>query len=313
MFVPATTRRSPNVAAYLLHHHGLVGTILQFAFCAGRTATLVKSEVGVGGVYRVGSWTPVTYQLKNDAALNAKLWLETVDSDDAPVRWFLGEHNLAAGEPRSFTQMVQIGRAASPLTVFGQAQDGTEFRLSLALDHVRAVPSTRTLYLEVGPSVDLEKLSNLAKQADGAKPEVLRLASANDLPNDSAALSIFRGIVWNVNLGETSVTPEQIQAVADYVQDGGQLLLMLYHGTTEQNYDAQPWQTLIPAKLTNQTHALKQYSIWQKYINSDQPLQDSETLQREPTLIPVFDVSVADILLAEDRTPVLFKQRRGLG
>jgi hypothetical protein len=275
--------------------------------------TLVKSEVGVGGVYRVGSWTPVTFQLKTDTALTAKLWLETVDGDDAPVRWSLGQHDLLAGQTTTLSSVIQIGRTASAITIIGQARTGTEYRLPISTESIRAVPSTRELYLEVGPSVDLEHLCNLAKQADGAKPEVVRLASASDLPSDSAALSMFRGIVWNVNLGETSVTSQQMQAVAEYVHHGGQLLLLLFHGTTEQSVDTKLWQTLIPAKLTNQTHTLKQYSLWQKHINSDQPLQITETLQREPTVVPVFEVPVTDVQLAEDRTPVLFKQRRGLG
>lgn len=124
---------------------------------ADQGPTITNVEVGIGGEYKVGHWTPVVVVLDVPADCHAKAILTTADGEGLSTRFADPEFTpLTAGNVR-LERYLQFGHARAGLTVALELRDGpTVERTFAARDLPPARVSTSELLLVVGRDIGLQ-------------------------------------------------------------------------------------------------------------------------------------------------------------
>ncbi|MGC1276350.1 MAG: hypothetical protein WBC44_21825 [Planctomycetaceae bacterium] len=196
--------------------------------CAG-DMTIDGVEVGFGGAYRVGEWTPLAVRVTSESDLPESVVLETVtaDADGSAVHRTTEPLPLERdGSTAAVRTVFQSGRADSPLTIRLKATDGTvlaERRLLARSPQLpTALPKGAACWVIAG------KFDEAASDVDESAPpwpaDITSASLTGPLPTDALAYAAVNVLVIR---GDVAVSPEQSEALRRWVAGGGHVAITL--------------------------------------------------------------------------------------
>lgn len=206
-------------------------------------------EVGFGGAYKAGEWTPLTVDLAAGSASAEPLVIETVTTDPegaAVVRRSVAQPTGRGGAPAVGT-VFQSGRVGSDLTLRLRSKAGellaeTRYRTGSA-SLPPALPKGRTLWVTGGMTGTKDAPVVSLPVPDGIA--AARLGDA--LPVDPVALSAADLLIIR---GDLAPGPAEAEAIRQWVADGGHLVVSL--GSHTQTFRAGPLAAWIPVELAGE-------------------------------------------------------------
>lgn len=224
-------------------------------------------EVGFGGAYKAGEWTPLSVTIGSSGARPESVVVETVTADAD------GTSVLRRGDPRQVETagavhaVFQSGRLGSDLTVRLRSSSGEllaerrDRHDSAALP--KALPKGSTLWVTAG-GFNTTTEGGLKPALPG--PERVVIAPVDRLLSDplgyaAADLLLVRG--------DLAPTPEQAAAIRDWVAGGGHLAVAL--GRHTDAFRAGPLAEWVPLEI-GETIQLFDLTRIEAYSRSDQAL-----------------------------------------
>jgi hypothetical protein len=213
-----------------------------------------RVEIGFGGKYKSGYWTPVWLTLRaGPQAVRGDLTLEATDGDNVPVIFAAeppAEINLAAGGTAAILRYVKFGPIRAPLAVLLKRDDKTIFRQELNRLVPAALLSTRELVVTLGPLAGIEEAISGVKRAE-------ELAYAGGRVEDVARLPDrwwgYEGVRWLlVTTGKDDfyrqLSGEQFAALREWVLLGGHLILSCGERGEDVLAAGSPWREFVPVE-----------------------------------------------------------------
>lgn len=296
--------------------------------------TLKALDIGWDGSYRVGSPAEVRLRLGWQRHLHGVVYYLIQDADGNDVRY--GPIYHSPSSEIDFRKVITAPRAPFQITIelrllplgddeveqlIKQNKDFSTFpvdaswtRSGVATD---AIPSTRPMWLEIGPSLNLRNIVNLNTREVNQQPFIVFLPNYDHLSIDYRG---FSGIAFTSPLvpgPELKTHPRQdLSEIINWVRQGGALFINLHEGKREIPRSADVglfWKELLPGVLTEHRVPHQQFSLWESFLSTDEPLVINEELRRNPPLIPVLDNVKGKVLLADGDTPLVIEHQLGLG
>ena len=212
----------------------------------GPPLTVEKVEIGFGGKYKSGYWTPVWLTLRAGGnQVRGELSLEATDGDNVPVIFAVeppAEVDLTAGETATLFRYVKFGPVRSPLSLLYRAGGKTIFRQELN----RLIPaphlSTRELVVTLGSLAGIEEAIGGVKRTDELAYVAGRVEDAARLPDRWWG---YDGVDWLLVTTDDDFyqrfSAEQIAALRQWVLLGGHLILSSGQRGDLVLADASPW------------------------------------------------------------------------
>lgn len=304
---------------------------------ANVTPTLVSLDIGWDGKYRVGNPVEIRARLSAQEYFQGVVYLLVQDADGNEVRYGpIHNFSYKGDSSQKYRQIITAPRAPFQVTIelrilplgegdtqqlIYQKKDFTTYpvdiswaRSGIAAD---AIASTREAWLELGPSLNLRNIAALNARDANQQPVIVSLPKYYQLPMDYSG---FAGIVF-----VSSIVPGQSHDVSpgsdkynvtQWVRQGGQLLVVLHENGAEVPRGADfaaYWRDLLPGRLTSGRVPHQQFSAWEQFLGTEEPLVINEELRRKPPLIPVFSDLQGTVLLRDGDTPLVIEHQLGLG
>jgi len=218
----------------------LVGlaVVAALSLCQARAAEpstgprITGVEIGFGGVYKVGHWTPVWVTLEGGTEdVRGRVELTTPDGDGVRATFLLADATpirVPAGDRVSVLRYVKFGRTRADLTVHLVA-DGRE-RVSRRFTSSRLpapLVSTRELILVLGRPIGLEQAIHRRLRREAHRMTICRIEAAEHLPRQWQGYEAVNTVV--VTTSELSILEQmdddQFAAFDQWLQLGGRLIL----------------------------------------------------------------------------------------
>ena len=203
-------------------------------------------QVGLGGAYRAGEWTPLVVRDGGSRVLPAQVVVTTATADadgTTAVRSSGPVDTETVGSTRVVLTVFQAGRLGSDLTVRvdagGTGDRHTERRLRYDSDALpAAVPRSAALWAFAGwPEGEASAAAFRGVPAGGTAAVV----AAGDLPTDHRGWAAADAVIVR---GDLAPSPEQAEALRRHVAAGGHLVVAL--GGTAETYKAGPLAAWVP-------------------------------------------------------------------
>ncbi len=287
---------------------------------------IVGVQVGLGGFYRAGTWTPVRVMLRaGGQSVSGRLHLTVPDGDGVPSRVSSPAETpcrMAAGESRTLELQVRFGRVRSRLDVEFQAEKGSVRRTFEAADRPdkdqfpAAVENHRKLVVTVasGP-VGVEEAFNLLRLSPKDQAVVGRMEDASQLPGQWYGYEGIDALVFTTSQTKpyAGLKPDspQMLALEQWIEMGGKLILCVGREGAEVLRDGGPLARFAPGRLQKMVF-LRQTGAWEAYAGSSIPVPQSTNGRHEirvPQLMQVKGVVEA----RETDLPLVVRQARGFG
>jgi len=185
-----------------------------------------------------------------------------------------------------------------------------------------SIPSTKEIWLEIGPSIKLKNLAVAFTKEESLQPWVVQVPGLMELLLKDNTYHGFKGITISspirFSTGEWPryVFEYQVGRIADWVKSGGNLLLVLHddpENTSPHSSFQKIWNQVLPGKLQAKTKTHSNFPLWETFLGTDEPLVINEQLRRNPPLIPVLENIKGKVLLADGDTPLVIEHQLGLG
>jgi hypothetical protein len=212
-------------------------------------------DIGFGGVFQVGRWTPVRLTVAEGRMLTAAS-ATIADVDGRPVTYPLqvdGSH--AEG-------LMQSGRLDAAVRIAATMADGSSLERLIPVGGAHATTCLRQdteLWLLIGRQIGFERAAEQlnAGHTDASRPAAINAQTidAARLPTEPAALDGVQLLV----LDRQRLAPEQSHAIRDWVQRGGRLVVTAGHDAADLSAPPLPdWlpATVGPVYQERQTTAL---------------------------------------------------------
>ena len=291
--------------------------------------TIVDTQIGFGGVYKLGCWTPINIELQGGSqAYTGRVVVTVPDSDGVPTR-VLSEANRPVGiTPGQTTQVrlfVRVGQSMSPVKVQFFSEDGKERakRTFNAGSESRqgvvpgGVPSTNRLLLEFGPTLGLgELVQNEGRSDEQLKTRIARIEQADDLPTRWYGYESVETVLLTTSEPELYRPLQQngrIEALQKWVERGGQLVIFCAESAEELLADGGVLASLAPGKY-EKMERLSQAQPLATFSGSEQPISRDRRIDLSvPSLLDVRGQILASAGRSATNVPLVVRTRRGLG
>jgi hypothetical protein len=296
--------------------------------------TLNTLHIGWDGKYRVGSPVEVRATLSWQKRIQGVVYFLIQDADGNEVRY--GPIHNSYSSENDYRQLITAPRAPFQVTVelrilplgdsevqqlIYQKKDFTTYpvdaswtRSGIAAD---AIPSTREAWLELGPSLNLRGIAALNARDANLQPVIVSVPNYNQQPMDYRG---FLGIVLTSPLvpgARHNTHPQNDFAdLKNWVRQGGSLFVTVYESGNEYARSEiinRFWNELLPGQYTGNRVPHQQFSAWENFLGTEEPLPINEELRRNPPLIPVLSDIRGKVLLREGDTPLVIEHQLGLG
>ncbi len=289
-----------------------------------------EHRVGLGGYYKVGSWTPIELTIQGGATKQAvKVALTTADGDGVECRvWAQGGRpiQLLPGRPAVVRGQVKFGRMDNTLTVSIFDQDDeplVQQRFSSAQEllpgrHRQGLPATQQLLVCVGPPIGLEALLRQERRDDEFEEpaRAIELADCSQLPTHWLG---YDGIDWLVL---STSNPEiyrpltsdsaQRRAIDDWIARGGKLLLAVGSQAPELLAPEGALAGLAPGRWV-ENYRLSLTGAIEEFSGTKQPLAAAAASDGFELQVPRLEVSDGVVVCREADLPLVVRQARGFG
>ena len=235
---------------------------------------IVGAHLGLGDQYKLGCWAPLRLAVEGgDTPLAVNSVAITPDSDGVGVATMAPAGRPLATEPGSVatdTVYIRVGQRYTSITTQLLAEGRVVDRRTFPIDYSAsaegvkageafngATGSTERLYLLLGGGAfDLSATLLASLDAvDGYRTiESAYLSDATELPRDAIGYDGFDAVVLVAAGGGADwlagVTPEdpRIEALADWVESGGRLIVSCGAGSQELLSDDGPLSGFVPGE-----------------------------------------------------------------
>ena len=260
----------------------------------------ISAEVGFDSFFRVGQWTPVRVQLRNNGdSLSGRLVIRPETSGTVVGNAFSTALELPSGAQKSATFNIQARSFPDQLRVELIDEDGgvratTEARLiDLRLhDQLVAVVS--------GSNIAAPNMSGF--QVGGSRAE-LALLTAPELPEDSQSLAAL-DVLLLIDVDSENLSSRQRQAIRRWVAAGGHLILA---GGPSAQRSVRGFADITPFQPQS-SQSLSQMSAYARFGG------DSASSLNERGIVATGNVLPdGRVLLAQDGIPLLIRRDYGAG
>ncbi len=290
---------------------------------------IVATEIGFGGVYKLGCWTPCTVELQGGSqAYTGRVVVTVPDTDGVPTR-VVSEPNrpvgIDPGQTTSVRLFVRIGQSMSPVKVQFFSDDGKErakrtFRVGFEASKntvTGGVPATNRLLLEFGPTLGLgELLQDGGRSDEQLKTRITRVEQADELPTAWYGYESVETVLLTTSEPELFRPLQQsgrIVALQKWVERGGQLVIFCAESAEELLADGGVLASLAPGKY-EKMERLSQAQPLATFSGSDQPISRDRRINLSvPSLLDVRGQILASAGRSETNVPLVVRTRRGLG
>lgn len=253
-------------------------------------------EVGFGGKFKVGAWTPVHFVIDPQklGASRIRVELQTIDGDGVRVTHRDTESTIVDDQPRdasgwiSLWRSVRIGRLQSTLTV--RVLDDAGLLLasrSLLLDATHgAMPSTDGLIIGMGPEIGFRQwLSDRQGKIEERHYEYVAVDEGQQLAQDPLAYEAVDLLIVAIGDGEILKPQSNVPwaAIAQWVKHGGVMVLCGAEGAEALRDSEHPLTALLPGPIGNATRVTSSAGAENFVSANDQLLGRDETY----TIMPV--------------------------
>ncbi len=267
--------------------------ILVLASIAHGDELAVKDlRIGFQGRYKIGHWTPIWITLGGgESAAKGQLEIGVLDGDGVQANFVDGANDsveMPVGAEVTALRYIKIGRPHTKVTVRlrspqeqGRAGEVLCERLFSAKDVGAADPATSDFILTYGNKIGIEAVVRY-RQRRTANREMaggtLGTNKADHLPDQWIG---YEGIdTLAISTSDASsierLSSDQLQAIEDWVHQGGRLLLCVGRNGEQLVGEGKPLAVFAPGKL-DFVQALKKTIDLETYANAGQsPLDKME-------------------------------------
>lgn len=249
--------------------HLLTPTALLLAVAAALPASpadvaIEKVEIGFGGAYKAGEWTPLSVGVGGVLPAGAAIETVTTDADGAAV-----VRRADAQAKSGWSQLLstfQSGRLGSDLTVRLKASDGAllaERRYRNGSETLpQALPKGATLWVAArGPESAEGKAAALP-----AREAVVTASISGELPSDRLGYAAADVVFIR---GDLAPGPQQAEAIREWVAGGGHLAIAL--GRHTGAFRDGPFAAWVPVQVGDEVQLFDLTKV-EAYARSDRRL-----------------------------------------
>lgn len=294
---------------------------------------VVRADIGFGDRYKVGCWTPLRLGfVGGNQGLTVFAEVRLPDSDGKIVSINSSQFSLPAGGAVEREMLVRVGKLDSPVAVQllvdrpGKRPNVVAkrtFSTSRPLDSggiVSGEPATTRLLVEIGQTslgaaaaVDAEK-SSLKWYTQNV---IGRVTDFTALPREWLAYEGVDTILLSTSASDAWASlradDPRIQALTDWVQLGGRIILFSASNSSEVFGQGGPLAGLAPGPL-QEVVTVDNLSALQAYVGGNEPLPRRGRFQMG---VPKFSSVRGDVELKvgprKTSLPVVIRTRHGLG
>ncbi|MFN0017740.1 MAG: hypothetical protein ACKVP0_05725 [Pirellulaceae bacterium] len=223
--------------------------------------TIKQADIGFGGSYRSGFWTPISLALAaNGSPVNGELQLVASDGENVPVVFFAAGAGLSSsniqlepGKEVTVHSYLKAGPQKSRISarLIDRASGKILWQASLPGNLPAPLSATTPLVITLGSSVGVEDALKFTRRSEADALVAAEVKSAAELPDQwwgyEGIETIFlpagsAGILGQLNSSQTI-------AIQQWVREGGRLVLSSGAQTKQLLGDNSPWKDLIPGQL----------------------------------------------------------------
>jgi len=221
--------------------------------------TISRASLGISGVFKVGRWTPVEFDLTGPDGLTVTPVVRAADPDGRPTLQPFPSVTLSS-QPRRIRGVIRSGRLDGavqiqihderhPLTDPPAAQ--TSFRIEPG-GTWRALRQTSQIWVTIGDQPMLEK--GFQRWTNG-REEFIRLVKLPESDADFWMAEMLDGVDVVVLNGETVLSKHSAQSLSDWVSRGGRLLIGV--GDAAASLAENPLSAWLPIRVTGRLDVTK--------------------------------------------------------
>jgi hypothetical protein len=302
----------------------LAGMVMGEAVAADHLDARPHLRVGFDGVYRTGSWTPLTVEFSTSAADLPRavcVWVE--DPDGQYVR-----------SPASPVETGDDGRPVARLTVrFGRPNArvlveeirGTDGGTASAPQSLPAsVPATESVMLVLGDLPAAERASRLLTRDDGTRPRVVAInprvsgTGAGGAATLGRTAQAFDGADSIIVCGRSvaAFDPAVLQGVDAWVRHGGQLVFIAGMSAADVERGDAPAASWLPGSIAKLV-PLRRGNAIEAYARASRPLDKGAFAGQEVPLFKNPQAIEGSVDAFEGRgpadLPLVVRRAHGLG
>lgn len=299
----------------------LLSLLLASPLAAAPTATIGDVQLGLGGRFKLGHWSPVWIELDaGDGPLRGDLQVEVPDGDDLWSSYTgggLADVDIPAGESRTVLGYVRVGRAGGSMMVRFDSDDGPALTQVHSLDEFGpAITTSSQRVVVVGDSIGMDQAQRYLRRRDGEEVVATLIEDAAGLPDrwygfDGVNLLVLT--TSRLDLYE-ELTPAQREAIVTWVELGGRVMLTvgaqgeqaLADGGLLTTLAPGEWKSTTPLRETSALEKLAESSIRLDHSTGGEPAQD--------VMFTVLSNPRGQVLLAAtNNRPLIIEDVRGFG
>ena len=291
---------------------------------------IVSAQLGFGGVYKLGCWTPITVELRGGSqSMTGRVVVTAPDTDGVPTRVASDPQRPLGLDPEQTTRarmFVRVGQAQSPIEVqFVDENDEVRVERTFPVADENqngaisgGVPSTNRLLLEMGPSLGLGELLTSEFEADQQlTTRVTRIESADELPTHWYGYEAVEVVLMSTSDPQLYrpllQNRARIEALLQWIDRGGRLILFCASGAEELLSADGALHAFSPGRF-DKMQRLVQSQPLATFSGSEQPITRDRRLNLSvPSLVDVDGKILASAGRAATNVPLVVRTSRGLG
>ncbi len=263
----------------------LAGLLTADAVAADHRDVRPQLRVGFDGVYRTGSWTPLTLEFPtpaSDLPQAVRVWVE--DPDGQYVRSPAAPVEIGADGKPVVRLSVRFGRPNARVLVEEVRQPdvgaaGLEGAVAVPQSLPAPVPATESVMLVLGDLPAAERASRLLAKDDGTRPRVVAInprvnaAGAGGAATLGRTAQAFDGADSIVVCGRSiaDFDPAVLQGVDAWVRQGGQLVFISGMSAADVDRGGTPAAGWLPGSVAKLV-PLRRGNALETYARANRPL-----------------------------------------
>ncbi|MEI6239817.1 MAG: hypothetical protein WCR51_05480 [Planctomycetia bacterium] len=303
----------------------LIGAAL--AGIAAARADALDAEVGLGGVHRTGTWTPIVVTLPQAEPAGGPwhVWVE--DPDGQWVRSPAVVSAVDDGAAR-LRFRARFGRPAGGVQVEGPADGGGVSRTFVAAPP--ALAADEQVILVIGELDAAERAARLMAREDGSRPRVIRVADPRALAAGAMGITardldgVDRIMVCGNALPDTAdgLARDVLAAIDGWVHDGGSLVFIAGESATRVAVPGSTPARWLPGPLgepgrVDRLVPLRRSAALETFGRAGRPLDKAALAGLQAPLLADTDRLDGTVVAFEGRSatdlPLVVRSVRGFG
>jgi len=276
------------------------------------SVTILRTDVGFQGWFKVGCWTPFTVTLETSQPLRGELTVSSPDPEGAIVVYQQAPIDLTRPGRHEIQGQFQLGQIYSRLVVEVSDDSGVLARRQLTPDAeantaaYQPLRQTTRLILTWGDPAGFESTADADDSTNSEEhhgTHVIALDALSQFPDQYSKLDSIDAIVL---AGEFQLSKSQDAALRTWVQQGGHLIVS--GGKTYQQFLASPLSQWIPIRFGEELISLRQITGLESLADNADRLVITGRLQ-----IPTIQNQTGRVLVSERDQPVILQLPIGFG